>query len=301
MADYLQDLRFGIFPTPNAKDARQVLELADTADQAGLDLVTVQDHPYLGRFLDAWTLLSVIAGRTSRVRLSPNVACLPLRPPPVLARSVATLDLLSGGRAELGLGTGAFWDGIAGLGGRRLSPGESIGALAEAISLIRALWDTSSPTVDRNGTYYSVSGAQTGPAPAHRVEISLGAYRPRMLRLTGRSADGWLPSQGYAGPETVPGMSEILDDAAQSAGRDPAEIRRMYNIKGRFGTGSEFLAGGPRDWAEQLADLTLRTGMSTYILATDDADQVRTFAAEVAPAARELVAAERANAQRSDR
>jgi alkanesulfonate monooxygenase SsuD/methylene tetrahydromethanopterin reductase-like flavin-dependent oxidoreductase (luciferase family) len=298
MADYLQELQFGIFPTPNAKDAKQVLDLADAADETGLDLVTVQDHPYLGRFLDAWTLLSVIAGRTSRVRLSPNVACLPLRPPPVLARSVATLDILSGGRAELALGTGAFWDGIAGLGGRRLQPGDSISALSEAISLIRALWDTSSPTVDQDGSFYSVSGAQTGPAPVHRVEIAVGAYKPRMLRLTGRSADGWLPSQGYAGPDTVPGMSEILDEAAESAGRNPAEIRRMYNIKGTFGTGSDFLTGRAQDWAEQLADLTLRTGMSTYILATDSVEQVRTFASEVAPAARELVAAERAGAAR---
>src|SRR5215216_6128983 len=101
MPDYLQELQFGVFIPPLAEQAGAVIELAEVS---GLDLVTFQDHPYQPAFLDTWTLLSVIAAKTSTVRLAPNVANLPLRPPAVLARSVASLDILSNGRIELGLG-----------------------------------------------------------------------------------------------------------------------------------------------------------------------------------------------------
>ena len=78
MTDYGQDLQFGIFPSPDAAHADLVLELSEAADVAGLDLVTIQDHPYQAKHLDTWTLLSVIAARTTSVRVAPNVANLPL-------------------------------------------------------------------------------------------------------------------------------------------------------------------------------------------------------------------------------
>ncbi len=90
MADYRQELQFGVFVPPEAAHASAVLELAKLADVVGLDLVTFQDHPYQARFLDTWTLLSVVAAQTSGVRVAPNVANLPLRQPVVLARSVAS-------------------------------------------------------------------------------------------------------------------------------------------------------------------------------------------------------------------
>ncbi len=295
MTDYGQDLQFGIFPSPDAAHADVVLELSEAADVAGLDLVTIQDHPYQAKHLDTWTLLSVIAARTTSVRVAPNVANLPLRPPVVLARSVATLDLLSGGRVELGLGTGAFFDAIVAAGGTRLTPGESIESLTEAMAVIRAVWaGEGGPTVRVEGKHHRVVGLHPGPAPAHPVEIWLGAYKPRMLRLTGRSADGWLPSMGYAAPDTLREHNQTIDDAAVRAGRDPAAIRRLYNIHGRFGSGSGMLQGSPREWAEQLAELTLSEGMSTYILAVSSLEEVDRFAHEVAPAVRELVAEERA-------
>jgi alkanesulfonate monooxygenase SsuD/methylene tetrahydromethanopterin reductase-like flavin-dependent oxidoreductase (luciferase family) len=296
MADYRQDLQFGAFITPDASEAARTLELARLADTVGLDLVTVQDHPYQRRHLDTWTLLAVIAAQTSQVRVAPNVANLPLRPPFVLARSVATLDRLSNGRVELGLGSGAFWDAIAAAGGTRLRPAEAVDALAEAIEIIRAVWDVDGGSLRHDGAHYRVKGAHPGPAPAHPVEIWLGAYKPRMLRLTGSTADGWLPSLGYAAPDALPAMNAAIDEAAVAAGRDPASVRRLYNIDGRFGRGSGFLDGTPQDWAEQLAELTLSTGMSTYILGGDDAATLQRFAEEVAPAVRELVAAEREGA-----
>src|ERR1700730_12278732 len=112
LGDYGHELAFGVFLTPSSERPQAVVDLARVADQAGLDLVTFQDHPYQPAFLDTWTLLSYVAAQTQNVRLSGNVINLPLRNPAVLARSVASLDLLSGGRAELGIGAGGFAEAI---------------------------------------------------------------------------------------------------------------------------------------------------------------------------------------------
>ncbi|MBX6767167.1 MAG: LLM class flavin-dependent oxidoreductase, partial [Actinomadura rubrobrunea] len=187
MTDYGHDLLFGSFITPDAAAPEQALRLAAVSEEVGLDLVTFQDHPYQSRFLDTWTLLTYVAARTERIRLSGNVLNLPLRPPAVLARAAASLDLLSGGRFELGLGAGGFWDAIEAMGGRRLTPGQSVDALSEAIDVIRGVWDVGDRTRLRlDGAYYRVDGAKRGPAPAHDIGIWLGAYKPRMLRLVGR-------------------------------------------------------------------------------------------------------------------
>jgi alkanesulfonate monooxygenase SsuD/methylene tetrahydromethanopterin reductase-like flavin-dependent oxidoreductase (luciferase family) len=297
MTDYGHDLLFGTFSTPVAQPPHQAVELAVVADRAGLDLVTFQDHPYQPAFHETWTLLSYVASRTDRVHLAGNVLNLPLRQPAVLARAAASLDRLSGGRVELGLGTGAFWDGIVAMGGIRRAPGESIEALEEAIMIMRQLWDTSERRGVRfEGAHYQVQGAKRGPAPAHDIGIWIGAYKPRILRMTGRVADGVLPSLGYleGGVADLAQMNRHIDDGAAGAGREPAAIRRLLNINGQFAReGRGFLVGPPRQWAEQLAETTLTYGTSAYILAADDAATVEVFAGEVAPATRELVAAAR--------
>ncbi len=301
MTDYGHDLLFGAFITPVAQPAKHAVELAVVADRAGLDLVTFQDHPYQSAFLDTWTLLAYVASRTRQIHVSGNVLNLPLRQPAVLARSAASLDLLSGGRFELGLGAGGFWDAIASMGGRKLTPGQSIVALEEAIHIIREIWDVDQRSGVRiNGTYYQVNGTKRGPAPAHDIRIWLGAYKPKMLNLTGRVADGALPSLGYlpGGPADLKAMNQHIDEGALSAGRQPSDVRRLLNISGQFArTGSALLNGPPRQWAEQLAEITLNYGVSGYIVAADDAPTIELFAAEVAPATRELVAAERARSQ----
>ena len=146
------------------------------------------------------------------------------------------------------------------------------------------------PAVRVAGDHHRVAGLHPGPAPGHDVEIWLGAYKPRMLRLTGRYADGWLPSMGYAEPDALGGMNALIDEAARDTGRDPSDVRRLYNISGSFGRGrGSGLSGTPGDWADQLAGLVLDHGMSTFILGTDDADDVRRFGEEVAPRVRDLV------------
>ena len=282
MTEHGHPLRFGVFITPSAADADRVVDLAVLADRAGLDLVTFQDHPYQSRFLDTWTLLSFVAARTERVTISANVLNLPLRPPAVVARAVASLDILSGGRAELGLGAGAFWDAIAAMGGPRRAPGESVVALEEAIDVIRALWDADAGRGARfDGDHYGLAGAARGPAPLHDIGIWLGAYKPRMLDLVGRRADGWLPSLSYLQPGDLAAGNARIDRAARSAGRDPSDIRRLLNV------GADLT---PQD----LARHALEDRIDTLIVMADDPAAIERLAGEVAPAVRELVAAGRA-------
>lgn len=298
MTDYGHDLLFGSFITPGNADPERAVALAQLSERAGLDLATFQDHPYQPSFLDTWTLLSWVAARTERIRLAPNVLNLPLRPPAVLARSVASLDLLSGGRVELGLGAGAFWDAIEAMGGRRLSPGQGVDALREAIDVIRTLWDTTDRSrVDLPGEYYPLAGAKRGPAPAHPVGVWLGAYKPRMLRLTGERADGWLPSLSYLSSlQDLDDANARIDDAATAAGRAPSAVRRLLNVGGRLAPrrSPDLLAGPPEQWVEQLALLALDHGTSAFVVSGDDPTLLATVGQEIAPAVRELVAAERA-------
>lgn len=298
MTDLGHELLLGVAMPPSARDHEAVLETTALAEELGLDIAGFQDHPYQPGFLDTWTLLSYLAARTSRIRLFPDVANVAMRPPAVLAHSAAALDILSGGRLELGLGAGYFLDQIAAMGGPRRSMTEHVEALGEAITVMRRLW-TPGPPVHLEGRYHRLDGARPGPSPAHPLRIWLGAYRRRMLRLTGRSADGWVPSLGYADPADLPRMAAAIDAAAEEEGRDPADIRRGFNVSGTFApNGAGFLQGPPAVWAEQLAELALEQGFSAFLLGIgpDGVDDLRRFAGEVAPAVRELVAAERRRA-----
>jgi alkanesulfonate monooxygenase SsuD/methylene tetrahydromethanopterin reductase-like flavin-dependent oxidoreductase (luciferase family) len=282
MPDYGHSLQFGTFITPTAAAPQQPVALAQLTEQLGLDLVTFQDHPYQPAFLDTWTLLSWVAASTERVTISGNVLNLPLRQPAVLARAVASLDLLSEGRVALGLGAGGFWDAIEAMGETKLTIGEAVTALDEGIDIIRGIWDAGNRAPLRTtGQFHWVNGAKRGPAAAHDVPIWLGAYKPRMLRLTGAKADGWLPSLGYMQPGDLEAGNAAIDAAAIEAGRDPREVRRLLNLGGDVS-------------ADQLVELALENGVSGFILAGDDPSGMQRFA-EVAETVRVQVAAERAS------
>src|SRR6266704_1868797 len=280
--DYGRALEFGISVVPEAAALEEVRAAVGAADRSGLDLVGIQDHPYQRRFLDTLALIGTLLAETRRVRVFPDVANLPLRPPATLAKQAASLDVLSGGRFELGLGAGAFWDAIEAMGGPRRSPAEAVASLSEAIDLIRATWDVGRRGgIFADGEQYRIRGAKRGPEPAHDVSIWLGVLGPRMLRLAGEKADGWLPSLAYLKPGDLERGNAIIDEAAAAAGRDPREIRRLLNIPPE--------AAG----VDNLLPFVLRDGVSAFILASDDPRAIQAWGEEVAPALREAVARER--------
>ncbi len=284
-------LKFGYFLLPNAD--LPLLSLAQEAERLGLEYIAVQDHPYQRRFVDTWTLLSMIAATTSRIGLFPDVANLPLRTPAVLAKAAASIDVLSGGRFELGLGAGGFWDAIEAYGGPRRSPGGALEALAEAVEVIRKVWSG-----DRNlrfeGQHYRLRGAHSGPVPAHPIGIWLGVTGPRALKLTGQVADGWVPS--FRGDlSKIAEMTKRLNNSAAEAGRDPASIRRILNVNGVItdGASNGILQDPVNQWADELTSLAITYGFDTFIFWGEGDGQLQRFAEEVAPAFRAQVAAER--------
>jgi alkanesulfonate monooxygenase SsuD/methylene tetrahydromethanopterin reductase-like flavin-dependent oxidoreductase (luciferase family) len=243
-------------------------------------------------------LISTLVPVTERIRFFLDVANLPLRPPAMLAKAAASLDVLSEGRVEMGLGAGAFWDAVVAMDGPRRSPGEAVQATEEAIQVMRLVW-SDKRSLRFDGDFYSLRGMRPGPRPLHPIGIWVGAYGPRMLRLIGRLADGWVPSLGYSLPEKLPEMQERIDEAAVGAGREPKEIRRAYNVSGRIGSKGDGLLEGPAErWVEELTRLTVELGMDTFIYwpSEDYVRQVELFAGEVVPAVREAVAAERSRA-----
>ena len=291
MPDYGHDLQFGIFPSPDATAAERTLELAQLADVSGLDLVSVQDHPYQGRTSTPGRCCrsSPRARAPSGWRpTSPTCRCGRRWS---LARSAATLDLLSAGRVELGLGAGAFWDAIVAAGGPRRTPKEAVDALVEAIGIIRQVW--AGDTVRAEGEHYRVKGLHGGPRPAHDIPIWIGSYKPRMLRVTADLADAWIPSMGYADPHELAAMNARIDEAPRPTGADRRRSGGCTTSSAGSAPAAASSRAPSRDWAEQLAGLAIDEGISTFILGTDDADVVRRFALEVAPAVRDQVDAER--------
>jgi alkanesulfonate monooxygenase SsuD/methylene tetrahydromethanopterin reductase-like flavin-dependent oxidoreductase (luciferase family) len=286
---YGRSLEFGLSIVPTTDELELARSLARRADDLGLDVIGVQDHPYQWRYLETWSLLADLLVRTERIRLFPDVANLPLRGPAMIAKQAASLDVLSAGRFELGLGAGAYWDAIAAMGGPVRSGGQALKALEEAMLVIRAFW-SGERTITVEGEHYAVKGLHPGPPPAHRIGIWLGVGKPRALALAGRLADGWVPSLFWATPELVPAMQERIDAGAGEAGRDPAAIRRVYNISGTIADGpTRGLLDGPTEhWVETLAEFASELGFDTFVFwpEQDPLRQAERFAREVVPGLR---------------
>jgi alkanesulfonate monooxygenase SsuD/methylene tetrahydromethanopterin reductase-like flavin-dependent oxidoreductase (luciferase family) len=304
--DYGHPLEFAYFLAPDAGDPAAVLETARLADSLGYDLLGVQDHPYQPRHLDTQSLLATILAQTGSVRVFAAVGNLPLRPPAVLAKSAATLDLLSGGRFELGIGAGGYLEAAHAMGAPTRTPGESLVALEEAIEIMRAMWSGERRGLRFDGSHYQLSGVHPGPVPAHAIEIWIGANRPRALALTGRAADGWVsPLMNYKPPHEAAEGNRAIDLAARAAGRNPRDIRRIFLIPGAFtsvpqapGSDSDqAIVGPPEHWAEALTHFATDLGFSTFVLAAaPDPEALRIFIEDVAPKVRQRVAERRAEA-----
>jgi alkanesulfonate monooxygenase SsuD/methylene tetrahydromethanopterin reductase-like flavin-dependent oxidoreductase (luciferase family) len=287
-------LRFGISVTPYAAEYAQILEAVRVGEEGGLDLVGVQDHPYQRRFLDTYSLIGDLLARTERLLFFPDVTSLPMRHPAMIAKAATSLDIMSGGRFELGLGAGGFWDAVAGMGGPRRTNRDAFAALEEAIGIVRAALD-GERVVRGDGPHYPVPGYPAGPPPAHRVGIWLGVYRRRGLGLVGRVADGWVPSLGYTDEARLAHASRLIDEEARAAGRDPDAITRVLNLGGTITDGErgdDGLIGPVEHWVGELARMATDIGIDSFVFwaPQNRADQVRRFADEVVPGVRARLA-----------
>ncbi len=281
-------LEFGIALNPEAARIEELIRLARLADDRGLNLLGVMDHPFNPTVLDSWTMLTVLAARTEHIRLFPDVVNLPLRPPAILAKAAASLDLITGGRIELGIGAGAGADhGGGGMGGPRRSPKEAIDALEEAIAVIRRVWAAGDEPAVYEGQHYRLEGVVPGPAPAHPIGLWVGAYGPRMLELTGRLADGWLPSFPYIDVARYVELNKVVDAAAEAADRDPSEVRRLYNIIGHIDpNGTAPFNENAAAWTERIVELVLDARVTGVMLTpmADHERQIEVFTSEIVPA-----------------
>jgi alkanesulfonate monooxygenase SsuD/methylene tetrahydromethanopterin reductase-like flavin-dependent oxidoreductase (luciferase family) len=298
----MRELLFGLNVDPGADRTAMAYQLASLADEHGLDFVSVMDHPEQPRFLEAWTLLVALAVRTQRVAVMPNVASIPLRPPAMLAKAASTLAILTGGRVILGVGAGDPRV-VRTYGGPELRPGEAVDALEEAVQVIRRLWDSERRTVSFEGRHYRLPGTRPGPHPPTPVPLWVGSFGPRLLRLTGRLADGWAPTNRYADPTRIARIRHHVDRGATQAGRDPASIRRNYNVMGAIDAAAapqdgELLVGGVDHWVQALGRYHHQLGFDSFVfwpVQGDELNQSRRFATEVVPRVRELASTREAS------
>jgi alkanesulfonate monooxygenase SsuD/methylene tetrahydromethanopterin reductase-like flavin-dependent oxidoreductase (luciferase family) len=291
---------FGIGGSSAVGTAQETLRLAVQADEQGLDLFTVSDHPYFGDRLDAYAIIGMVLGRTTGIAGLANVTNLPSRPAPMLARTITSLSALSGGRVVLGMGAGGLWDEIVRLSVPRWDPGAAVRALEEAITLVKALSGGGDP-VTFEGEFYQVSALQPAPVPA--APVWTGSVGPKSLAVTGRVADGWIP--GHAADWLSPRYREsrpVIDEAAKAAGRDPGDVATVYNLPGRItsaplaatrGGDGRWKGGSAAQWIEELTGAVLEHGASgfTYFPAGDTPVDVALarWAQEIVPAVREAI------------
>lgn len=286
-------LGFGLNVNQSAAPGADPLGDARHAEELGFDMVSLSDHLVGGRpTFETWTLLTWIAAGTSRIRVGTNVLGIPYRSPAVTAKMADTVDRLSGGRLVLGLGAGGSDMEFRAFGLPVRPPRERIDAFEEALEVVHRLW--TEPSVTFEGRHYSVREASLEPRPERPLPLWLGTYGPRALRLTGRVADGWIPSYPFAPPDRWRGMRDTVRRAAEDAGRDPSAIEFAYNVGIRVdgsGPTRPIVAGSAGEVAETLAGFA-RDGV-TFINVWpvgDARDQAERFVREVIPSVRAAVA-----------
>jgi len=293
---------FGIGVSTAVAAVPDTLDLAVQVDRAGLDLLTVSDHPYHADRLDAYAEIGVLLGRTERISGLVSVTNLPTRPAAMLARTITSLSALTGGRIVLGMGVGGLWDDIARLGFPKLTPGQAVRAFEEGIRLVKMLGGGGDP-VTFDGEFHQVT--DLAPAKEEMPPVWTGSVGPKSLAVTGRVADGWMP--GHAADwlsERFRTSRPLIDKAAVDAGRDPAEIATVYNFPGRItaeplaktrADDGRWIGGSPAQWIEELTGAVLEHDAAGFVLfgpggTSPDETAVARWAGEIVPAIREAVA-----------
>ncbi len=292
---------FGVGLEAGVHQTNEMLRHARLADDAGLDLASIGDHPYFAERIDAYAALGFILGTTSNITGAVIMTNLLSRPAPILARTITGLSTISGGRVVLGLGAGGMQEEIVALGLPLLSPSARIRALEEAITLVRALSGGGEP-VTFDGDFYHV--AELKPAAEPAPPIWIGALGPRALAATGRQADGWIPGHLADWRSTeVAEARPVIDEAAAAAGRNPADIATIYNVSGRISPDplpqtrdeeGRWIGGGVTQWIEELTFAVLECDATAFIYLLPPGESISDttlslWAHEIAPAVREAI------------
>ena len=240
-------MRFGLalpqydysLPSEDSISWQSVVDWAVRAEKLGFSSVWLSDHLFYDltryggpsgeqRGVECFTGLSAVAAATSRVRMGSLVACNDFRNPALLAKVAATLDVLSGGRLDLGMGAGWFEAEYRAAGIPFETAAVRVGRLGEAIQIVRGLLDTGQ--MNFSGDYYRIDGAYCLPRPVQeRVPVFIGGAGDRIARTAGRYAD-WFNSAWAWEPEDFAGRIRAVDRAAERAGRDPADISKTVGL-----------------------------------------------------------------------
>ena len=287
----MPDLLFGLDLPASAELGRDPVGDAQQAEALGYDFVSTSDHPSgSSPTNETWTMLSWVAANTSRIRIATRALGVPHRPPAMVAKMAETLDRLSGGRLILGLGGGYSDAEFRAFGLKVPTPREKVDGLAEAIQITRGLW--SQPRFSFSGRLYQTAAADLEPKPAHHIPIWLGTFGDRALTVTGRLADGWIPSLGMAPPERIPAMLALIHAGARSVGRPPEAITCAYNLGIRIGEraarATATVSGTPDAVTDQLIAF-VKLGFTAFNfqpIGPDRSEQIERLAREVVPAVR---------------
>lgn len=290
MTDF-NNFRFGFNVDPAAGPSAEFIQLARLAEASGFDLVGIQDHPYQPNFLDSWALITYLLAKTEKIAFTSNVGNLGLRPPAMLAKAASSLAVLEPGRVHLGVGAGAAGPGVPSMGMTGRDGTAMLRYAEESVAVLRKAVRGGSVRLETSQTH--IRGYTAGPVPSPTPEVWLGSNMPKMLEVTGRSADGWLAGISLAvPPREIPRRRKTIDEAARGAGREPADIRRIYNVAGVVGSASgRGFAGRARDWTEWITDWALTLGFDSFVFwpMDDPGRQAARFGNEVIPAVREAM------------
>ena len=229
-------LKLGIHTGPQDLSMEELLRVWRRADEAGFHWASVWDHFYANPLnlredpcFEGVASMAALAGATTNMRVGCLVFCALFRNPSLLAKAAVTIDHLSGGRAEIGIGAGWFEEEFREFGYDFPPLGQRFEQLEETLQIVRSLWRD--PVTDFEGEHYQLSGAVCSPRPLNPgMRIWVGGNGPRRTpRLAAQYADGY--NVPYQPPEIIRERLDALERACERLGRDPREIETSVNLR----------------------------------------------------------------------